>query len=323
MDPAAKLRAREELKLALLGLRALYQKKPAEPVEPQSDNATAVAISQSISEIQNAINELKEKENTARARAESLRSRKRDIADSVERVQSFEMTGNAAIAELKTRLASIGIDAQAVIKLTIDLTPLQELTTTTNDEIVGQEALLDLGLPTSYTARLAEREKELRSEKEKLEGPLLAYQEELAALRDWNEEWASAVGDAETDGSFRNLWFKVKSFGARRAELVELLAKRVEISVSILRVLQRRAVVLRELFAPVQTLIDGEPALREALGVQFSVRFSFDAFATRLFDYVKQSSGSFVGLEESKAYALSLIAKHDLSEPEGLGGLRV
>jgi len=318
VDPAAKLRAREELKLSLLALRSLYEKKPAEPVEPQSDNAAALATSQSISEIQSAIDELKNKEGAALSTVESLRSTKRDITDSVERIQSFERTATTAIAELTARLAPLGIDAQEVIKLTIDLTPLQELTTSIDDEISGQEALLDFGLPTSHTAMLAEREKELRNEKEKLEGPLLAYQEELAALRNWNEEWTAAVGTAETDGSFRNLWFKVKSFTARRAELVELQVKRVEISVSILEALQRRAVVLRELFAPVQALIDDEPAIREALGVRFSVRFSFDAFATRLFDYVKQSSGSFVGLEESKAFALSLIAKHDLSDPDGL-----
>jgi len=318
VDPAAKLRAREELKLSLLALRALYEKKPAEPIEPQSDNAAALAISQRISEIQTAIDELKDKEGAARSNVDSLRSKKRDIADSVERIQSFERTGSAAITELKTRLAPLGIDAEKVIKLTIDLKPLQDLTIATDGEIVDEEALLDLDLTTSHTAQIAEREKELRNEKEKLEGPLLAYQEELTALRNWNEEWASAVGAVEIDGSFRNLWLKVKSFAARRAELLELQSQRVDLSVSILEGLQRRATVLRELFAPVQALIDSEPAIREALGVQFSVRFSFDAFATRLFDYVKQSSGSFVGLEESKAYALGLVAKHDLSEPEGL-----
>lgn len=318
VDPAAKLRAREELKLSLLALRALHEKKPAEPVEPQSDNTAALAISQRISEIQRAIEELKGKVSSARSRADSLRSRKRDIANSVERIQSFARTSNTAIAELTTHLTPFGIDAEQVIKLTIDLKPLQDLTTATDSEIVEQDTLLDLGLSTSHTAQLAEREKDLRNEKEKLEGPLLAYQEELAAIRSWNEEWASAIGAIDTDGSFRNLWFKVKSFAARRAELLELHAQRVEVSVSILEALQRRATVLRELFAPVQTLIDGEPAIREALGVQFSVRFSFDAFATRLFDYIKQSSGSFVGMEESKAYALSLLAKHDLSAPEGL-----
>lgn len=318
VDPAAKLRAREELKLSLLALRALYDNKPAEPIEPQSDNAEAQKISQRISEIQNAIDELKDKEGTARSTVDSLRSRKRDIADSIERIQSFERTSKAAIAELATRLAPLGIDAEKVIKLTIDLKSLQDLTTATAGEIVDQEALLNLDLPTSHTAQLAEREKELRMEKEKLEGPLLAYQEELAVLRSWNEEWASAVGTVETDGSFRNLWFKVKSFAARRTELQVLQAQRVEVSVSILEGLQRRAAVLRELFAPVQSLIDGEPAIREALGVQFSVCFSFDAFATRLFDYIKQSSGSFVGVEESKAYALSLVAKYDLSDPKGL-----
>lgn len=84
------------------------------------------------------------------------------------------------------------------------------------------------------------------------------------------------------------------------------------------RTLHKRAEVLKGLFAPVQALVDDEPQIREALGVQFSVRFSFDAFVTRLFDFIKQSVGSFVGLEESKALASKLLASHDLTTEAGL-----
>jgi hypothetical protein len=52
--------------------------------------------------------------------------------------------------------------------------------------------------------------------------------------------------------------------------------------------------------------------------VQFSVRFSFDAFANRLSDFIKQNAGSFVGLEESKALAGKLLASHDLTTEAGL-----
>ena len=86
----------------------------------------------------------------------------------------------------------------------------------------------------------------------------------------------------------------------------------------ILGTLHKRAEVLKELFGPVQALVDDEPQIREALGVQFSVRFSFDAFATRLFDFIKQNVGSFVGLEESKALAGKLLAAHDLTTEAGL-----
>lgn len=318
VDPAAQIRAREELKLSVLALRALYEKRPKPPIEPSSDDPSALAISQQINDIQQTIDKTKGEENAAKSAAESLRSRKRDIADSLERIQSFEKTTRAAISDLTVRLTSLGIDAQSVVKLDIDWAPLQALANSTDEKIANQELLLNIDLPSSHTAKLARLEQDLRTEKEKLDGPLLAYQEELAALRNWNDEWAAAVGDPEITGSFRNHWFKVKSFRSRRTELAELRAKRTDISVAILETFRRRAVVLRELFAPVQALIDDEPTIREALGVKFSVRFTFDAFSTRLFDYIKQNSGSFVGLEESKAFVGSLVDKHDLSLPDGL-----
>lgn len=318
VDPSAKARAREELRLSLLALRALREKRPKEPVEPQSNNAAAAITSQKISQLQQAINELMSQQSFTRAAVDSLRVKKRDIVDSVERIQSFEKTSKAALTELTSRLAPLGIDVQQVVKLTVDLTPLQELVSLTEEQIADQDALLNPELPTSLSAKLASLEKELQAEKQKLEGPLLEYQEDLAALRNWSEEWTAAIGTADIDGSFRNRWFKARSFSARRAELDELRANRVEVAVSILETLQRRSLVLQELFAPVQALIDDEPAIREALGVRFSVRFSFDAFSSRLFDYIKQNAGSFVGLEESKAFADNLVAKYDLTVPDGL-----
>lgn len=318
VDPSAKVRAREELKLSLLSLRALRDKKPKDPVEPKSDDQVATSISQKISQIQSAIDELKILEDSTKSSVELLRSKKRDIIDATEHLQSFEKISRTAIAELGKRLDSLGIDVNQIVKLDVNFAPLQELAVSTDEIIHIKSELLNPELPNSHTAQLAALEEDLNAEKQKLEGPLLIYQEELAALRNWNEEWVAAVGSPDADGSFRYLWHKVKSIAARRAELVDLRDKRTDIAVSILQTLQRRAAILRELFSPVQTLIDAEPTIREALGVQFSVRFSFDAFTTQLFDYIKQNSGSFVGLEESKAFAGSIVAKHDLTAPEGL-----
>src|SRR5690606_2159924 len=51
VDPSAKVRGREELKLSLLSLRALRDKEPKDPVEPKSDDQVATSISQKISQI--------------------------------------------------------------------------------------------------------------------------------------------------------------------------------------------------------------------------------------------------------------------------------
>jgi predicted ATPase len=166
--------------------------------------------------------------------------------------------------------------------------------------------------------QLANLKADLATEQSKLDGPMRAHQEALAARRAWDEEWAAAVGTADKEESFRGKWHRLRNIPALRKELSELREKRVQLSLDILRTLHKRAEVLKELFGPVQALVDDEPQIREALGVQFSVRFSFDAFVTRLFDFIKQNVGSFVGLEESKALASKLLAAHDLTTEAGL-----
>lgn len=98
--------------------------------------------------------------------------------------------------------------------------------------------------------------------------------------------------------------------------MAELREKRAQLSTSILTTLHKRAEVLKWLFSPVQAKVDDEPQIREALGVQFSVRLSFDAFTTRLFDFIKKNVGSFVNQEESRPwFAVAAASLGRLGEP--------
>lgn len=318
VDQAAQARARESVRLSLIGLRALREKKPKVPPAPQADDEPAKVAASAITALNARIAELDAQQVSTQAEADLQRARARTIEDVLQRVAALQKYVEDGREDLAKRLEPLGLKLEDIVQITVNTALLSELQETTKTKMAKQQALLQPGVDGALPAQLAKLKADLAIEQSKLDGPMRAHQEALAALRAWGEEWAVGVGAADKEESFRGKWHRLKNIPAQRAELAELRGKRVQISVSILATLHKRAEVLKRLFAPVQALVDDEPQIREALGVQFSVRFSFDAFATRLFDFIKQNVGSFVGLEESKARASKLLASHDLTTDSGL-----
>lgn len=318
VDQAAQDRARESVRLSLVGLHALREKKPNVPPAPQADDEPAKAAAEAITALNTRITEVEGQQTAAQAEADLLRARIRSIEDVLLRVAALQKALEDGKEDLSKRISSLGLKLEDVIQLTVDTKSLTDLQATSKTKLAEQQALLQPGVEGTLPTQLAKLKADLATEQSKLDGPMRAHQEALAALRAWEEEWAVAIGAADKEESFRGKWYRLKSIPAHRAELAELRDRRVQLSVSILATLHRRAEILKALFAPVQALVDDEPQIREALGVQFSVRFSFDAFTSRIFDFIKQNAGSFVGLEESKALAGKLLASHDLTTESGL-----
>lgn len=318
VDQAAQDRARESVRLSLIGLRALREKKPKVPSAPQADDEPARAAASAIAALNARIAALEAQQGRAQTEADLQRARARSIEDVLQRVAALQKSVEEAREDLAKRLSPLGLKLEDIIQLTVNTAPLSELQESTKTRLAEQQALLQAGVEGALPAQLAKLKTDLAAEQSKLDGPMREHQEALAALRAWEEEWTAAVGAADKEESFRGKWHRLRNAPAQRAELEDMREKRVQLSTSILSTLHKRAEVLKGLFAPVQALVDDEPQIREALGVQFSVRFSFDVFATRLFDFIKQNAGSFVGLEESKALASKLLASHDLTTKAGL-----
>lgn len=318
VDQAAQDRARESVRLSLVGLRALRGKKPQVPLAPQVDDEPSKAAARAIADLNTRISEVEDQQATAQVEADLQRARARAIEDLFQRVAALQKYVQGEGDDLSRRLSQIGLKLEDVVQLTVNTAPLTHLEKIAKTKLAEQQAILQVGVEGTLPAQLAKLKADLAVEQSKLDGPMRAHQEALEALRAWNEEWAAAIGTVDKEASFRGKWHLLRSISAQRVELSELREKRAQLSASILSTLHKRADVLKALFAPVQALVDNEPQIREALGVQFSVRFSFDAFATRLFDFIKQNVGSFVGLEESKALVSKLLASHDLTNEVGL-----
>jgi ABC-type lipoprotein export system ATPase subunit len=318
VTPDAQKALRESVRLSIVRLRALRANMPVVSKAPSYSDAATVQAAQRIDVLNTQTLALEAQMRAAEISVDSLRATLRSVSQAAEHLSRIEKSVVAEKAELSSVFLSMQINIDDVIKFSVDRSKIDVLRSEATQNLEVERARLDPSVENSIASLLACATEAIAQEQAKMNEPMRLHQEALMRKQVWLEEWNSAVGTAEQANSFSGLWTQSRAMSSRRKELHELTEQRECLSVEILGCLKQRAELLRRLFAPVQNLIDEEPQLRDKLGVQFSVKFAFEAFVVRLFDYVKQSVGSFVGAEESRALAQSLIAAHDLESEEGL-----
>lgn len=100
VDQAAQDRARESIRLSLVGLRALRDKKPKVPLAPQADDEPAKAATATIAELNARIIEIGAKQAAAQAEADTQRTRSRSVEDVLQRVAALKKHVDAAQEDL-------------------------------------------------------------------------------------------------------------------------------------------------------------------------------------------------------------------------------
>ncbi|MES2069249.1 MAG: ABC transporter [Pseudomonadota bacterium] len=316
--PDAQKALRESVRLAIVRLKALRQNRPDVTEAPKNtDDGTRLAAER-IEALNAEIFTLEEQSRAAETQLDTLKGSLRTIDEVTNQLNRLEKNIGTEKELLAPKLVSLQLDVDDVIKFTIERGKVESLRSDTESRLAELRTAFDPANEGSISSKLGLKRQEKAEEQSKMDEPMRRYQEALTRSEAWQNEWTNAVGTRERTDSFVGLWSQMRAMSDRRSELAQLVERRLSLAVDILNCLKRRADLLRALFAPVQALIDEEPQIRDALGVRFSVRFSFDAFAVRLFDYIKQSVGSFVGAEESKSLAQTLLVSYDLETDDGL-----
>lgn len=142
VDQAAQNRARESVRLALVGLRALRDKKPTVPPAPQSDDEFAKEATAAITELNARITDVEAKQAAAQAEADTQRTRSRSIEDVLQRVAALKKYVDDAHEDLTRRLTPLGLKLKELVQVTVNTLPLTELQESTKTKLAEQQALL-------------------------------------------------------------------------------------------------------------------------------------------------------------------------------------
>ncbi|WP_338938791.1 TrlF family AAA-like ATPase [Paraburkholderia sp. 22B1P] len=309
---------RHEMDLLIEKLRVLKQHEPQVSPAPKSDDPESAALNAAILAAEEELKVFDAAIAGRRAELEATKHQARRVSLVRQRIASLRETVIETRTQLADVLAGIGLQFESLVKFEIDFSALDALEAlhAARESEIG--ALLAAEGEHSLPVKRVQPEKVLQDLKVKLDEPNRKYRQELDAHSEWETNWLSLLGDESTPETFWAVWWELEQMPSLETELNSLRTRRTSTALEILGDIQRLAEVRAALYKPVQDLVDSDSAIREHLHVEFAVKTSFDSFVAGIFDYVKQSAGSFVGYEESKALISKMLREHDLNTESGL-----
>ncbi|MBE2968174.1 AAA family ATPase [Burkholderia cepacia] len=195
---------------------------------------------------------------------------------------------------------NVGIPADQLVELRVDLAPIDSIATAAANEIVAVDQELqsdaDDGLikrreavQASITAAKAQL-----GEKERL---FVRYKDALAA---WEKAKSDLIGGKDKPNSIGSLESEIQELVALPKQLQALRADRASLAKRVHEQIVKTVDEYRRLYEPVRTFVRSAEQMDMPLPLDFQVRIDEmgfqDHFLTRL---NRQSKGSFAGVEES------------------------
>ena len=232
-------------------------------------------------------------------------------------LNNLRRTYDDAIDKAKTDCAELGLEAEQLVQLTINLEPVTERRNQLRKEQAELESRLDPENPKGLTATHARSITERDALIEKLDQPARDYEAYQEQLEEWQVKHDSLVGNENTLNTqvyCTQLLKEAADAPKRLKETVEAMnQKAMELFELKMQILQ----VYQELHTPVQDFIDRHPIAKERFGLEFRVSLVPSSFEEQFLSFIHQGrTGSFYGEQEGFERLRELVRKTDFQSNE-------
>lgn len=311
LNPALKSNLEEQL---LLRMQQVAEHRTAAPkevpaptdelsAEQQDATLQLVALSEELTLLTDALER-------AKGQQVLVASRRRATKNIVARVAIFESQLGELRSGISTDLVNIGLQLDDIIHYKSDLAKLDEISTS----LLSENAQL-IEQVTQYEQRKDEIEQTRQTLASRLNEPQQKHQDYLAAKDRWQRTLAALEGTDTSAESVRGLKVRLSQLQALPVLLDRKRNDRLDLSGQIFDLLAAQREGRAELFSPLQSLIQGNTLIREDYKLEFVAKLgaSVEAFASRLFNLIKQNAGELRGEEDSLAAVRSRFEKNDFT----------
>jgi len=235
------------------------------------------------------------------------------------RLDNFEAEFTRIKQECDADFNKLSLDVRAVISLTIDKSPLTQKRSALVAEKENIDAALSPAEETSLLGRKTACQDRIKALQDKLDAPNKRYQAYQEALKAWQQQKELIEGESTKADT-------LKYYEAQLKYIKEQLPQEIAAVQEQRRAAARKAHesiaaikdVYRELFAPVQQLIEGSVIIKEGFKLTFDSSiiertFQRDFFST----YINQGvAGSFCGKEKGATVLEELRAEYDFNKSD-------
>lgn len=233
------------------------------------------------------------------------------------KLDNFEAEFSRLKQECAADFQKLSLDVNTILNLNVDKAALtQKRNSLTAEKTKIDAALLPTG-ETSLPAQKAAGEGRIKALQDKLDAPNKRYQTYQEALKAWEQQKLAIEGDAGKPDT-------LKYYEAQLKYIKEQLPNEISAVTQQRRAAARNAHdsiaaikdVYRELFAPVQELIEGSVIIKEGFKLTFDSTIIERTFQREFFeDYINQGvAGSFCGKEKGAAMLDELRAEYDFNK---------
>lgn len=223
-------------------------------------------------------------------------------------------------------LTNYGLNIDNIVKLTTNLTPLEDLLAAVNTNINILSLELSPDEPTvddEHTSLLFEEyllNAQLQILQEKLDIPNQHYQQYLVDLEEWSKKRSQIIGNTETGGSIEYLkgWLSyIKNDIA--SDIEQLIQDRNRIVREIFQQKVEITKIYRILYKPVEDIISQHEILKTEYPVSVDVSLIAPNFKSDFLQFINQAvRGSFHGKEEGHGVLSKLYDGLNFNDEETL-----
>jgi len=293
--------------------------KPPEipkPTKPDGSDAQAADnLAQIVAKIEGLDGELAD----LRKREEEEKKRLAAIDRIVGRIENLRTAIASFYEDSAVDFEAAGFDARNVISLKEDLVDLDKARIETGRRIEALRDDLDRDHSSSKARARTEASEEADRLRRLLDEPQRRYQEYERAISQWKRRGDELQGSHDKPDSIKGVEAKIAALDGVPDEMASVAAIRDDLTAKIFAAKQDLLAEYRQLYKPVQRLIDERPIAEEVTSLSFSAENVLDGFADGLLQMIhKGRRGSFQGDPEGRERLEEMLAEHDFSSATGV-----
>jgi len=296
--------------------------KPAEVAKPENDPVTQKEIADVAAAIEVAKKELAECEKQILEATQEQGKIVHSIATVdrlLARLENLQRQLQTFSSESQADFASIGINEDAVLRVTLDMKPLLDK----RGEFSGQKTELDAKLDPENAESLIQAKMKVQTTidqlQEKLDESNKRFQAYQAALGEWEKKKRAIIGSDDATGSIKYFERLLQNLNAVPQQLTECRERRLSKAKEVHAVIRQLADTYRELYAPVNQFIEKRPLAKEKFQLNFEVGIVDTGFQEGFFETISHGvAGTFCGVEEGHKMLKGILSRHDFSTEGGV-----
>ncbi|MFC2066776.1 TrlF family AAA-like ATPase [Chloroflexota bacterium] len=234
-----------------------------------------------------------------------------------EMLDNFQKDFKAFKNDFDEEAKELGIKAEPLISLTINLESIEKVKVESNSLILDAKGFIEDKTKTGVQHQLQVVSAQIEELNTKLDAPNKAYQDYVRRRTEWQEQRQNIIGNKDEIDSLEGLKNKLNELDLLPQKIEGLKNKQIELALEIHAEKMGQVTVYRELYHPVQAFIDSHELAQESLKMEFHAELTNEGFDTGLLNLLALNrKGSFMGIDEghSKAREFTQRTKWDDAE---------